>query len=176
MGGSTDEGVTARWLRAACEWIVPAENPAASVYGVIVIGALMAAEGPARESWLDTLASAAIATALYWLAHAYAGVLGTRLKTGQRLTAGTLLAALAHDWPLLRGAAIPLLALVLSAALGAGRATAVSAAVWASAASIVAFEGIAAVRSHSQGGELLLEVGAGVAMGVAILALKVVLH
>lgn len=143
---------------------------------MIVIGALLAAESPRHENYLDTLASAGIAAALYWLAHSYAGVLGNRLATRERLTGRALARALAHDWPLLRGASIPLLALLLTAALGASRATAVSAAVWASAASIALFELIAGLRSHAERRELVLEVSVGIAMGVAILALKIVLH
>ena len=47
--------------------------------GVIVIGALLAAESGLHETYLDTFASGGIAAALYWLAHAYSDVLGRRL-------------------------------------------------------------------------------------------------
>jgi hypothetical protein len=143
---------------------------------VIVIGALLAAESGRHESYLDTFASAAIAAALYWVAHSYAGVLGRRLSTGERLTTGALLDALAHDWALIRGASIPVLALAISALAGATQETAVTAAVWSSIVSLAAFELIAGLRSGANRGELALEVGVGVAMGLAILALKIVLH
>jgi hypothetical protein len=143
---------------------------------VIVIGALLAAESGRHESYLDTLLSAAIAAALYWVAHSYAGVLGHRLRTGERLTIGALIAALAHDWALIRGASIPLLALVVAAVTGATQETAVTAAVWCSIVSLAAFELIAGVRSGASRAELVLEVSVGVTMGLAILALKVVLH
>jgi VIT1/CCC1 family predicted Fe2+/Mn2+ transporter len=155
---------------------VPAANPSGAVYGVIVIGALLAAESGRHESYLDTFASAAIAAALYWVAHSYAGVLGRRLSTGERLTAAALLDALAHDWALIRGASIPLLALAIAALTGAAQETAVTAAVWSSIVSLAVFELIAGLRSGASRGELALEVGVGVAMGLAILALKIVLH
>jgi hypothetical protein len=155
---------------------VPTENPSGAVYGVIVIGALLAAESGRHESYLDTLVSAVIAAALYWVAHSYAGVLGRRLSSGERLTAGALLDALAHDWALIRGASIPLLALVVAALTGAAQETAVTAAVWSSIVSLLAFELIAGVRSGASRGELALEAGVGVAMGLAILALKIILH
>jgi hypothetical protein len=155
---------------------VPAANPSGAVYGVIVIGALLAAESGRHESYLDTFASAAIAAALYWVAHSYAGVLGRRLSTGERLTAGALLDTLAHDWALIRGASIPLLALAVAALTGSAQETAVTAAVWSSIVSLAAFELIAGVRSGASRGELALEAGVGVAMGLAILALKIVLH
>jgi hypothetical protein len=143
---------------------------------VIVIGALLAAESGRHESYLDTLLSAAIAAALYWVAHSYAGVLGLRLRTGERLTIGALIAALAHDWALIRGASIPLLALVVAAVTGATQETAVTAAVWSSIVSLAAFELIAGIRSGASRAELALEVSVGVTMGLAILALKIVLH
>ncbi|HEX4435287.1 MAG TPA: hypothetical protein VH061_00685 [Solirubrobacteraceae bacterium] len=155
---------------------MPTENPSGAVYGVIVIGALLAAESGRHESYLDTLLSAAIAAALYWVAHSYAGVLGRRLSTGERLTLGSLLAALAHDWALIRGASIPLLALVVAALSGAAQEAAVTAAVWSSVISLATFELIAGLRSGAGRGELALEAGVGVAMGLAILALKIVLH
>src|ERR1700742_5212031 len=96
--------------RLTSKRLVPAGNAAGVVYGVITIGALMAAESGRHERYLDLLASALVATLLYWLAHAYADLLGRRLATGEALTARSLGRALVHDWAIVRGAAIPLLA------------------------------------------------------------------
>lgn len=160
----------------AVEWLVPAENPAGAVYGMIVVGALLAAESGRYESHADAAGSTLIALGLYWLAHAYASVLGQRLTSHERLTAGALGRALLHDWAIVRGAAIPLLALLLGWALGAGREAAVNAALWSTVAGLIAFELIAGVRSRATRPELALEVGVGVTMGVGILALKILLH
>jgi hypothetical protein len=162
--------------RRLIDWLVPGENPSGAVYGAIVIGALLAAESYRHETYLDTFASAVITTLLYWLAHAYAYVLGRRLDTHERLTVGSLTEALAHDWALVRGAAVPLAALLIAWALRASQQTAVTSALWSAIACVVAFELIAGVRSRATRGELALQVGVGVAMGVAILALKIVLH
>ena len=93
---------------------MPERNPAGVIYGVIVIGALLAAESGRHETYLETVASAAIAAALYWLAHSYTTVLGRRLQAQERLTPAALGRALAHDWALIRGAAIPLLVLLIA--------------------------------------------------------------
>jgi hypothetical protein len=143
---------------------------------VIVIGALLAAESGRHETYVDTVASAVIAAALYWLAHAYASVLGRRLGFQERLTARALWRALAHDLALIRGAAIPLVVLLIAWVSGAAQATAVDAALWSAVASLVVFELIAGIRSRATPGELALEIGVGIAMGLAILALKIVLH
>jgi hypothetical protein len=155
---------------------VPSENPSGVVYGVIVIGALLAAESGRHEGYPDAIASAAIAAGLFWLAHAYAGVLGRRLTHGGHLTAAALGRALVHDWALVRGAAIPLLALLVAWAAGADQESAVTAALWSAIASLVVFELIAGIRSRATSAELVLEVGVGLAMGMAILLLKIILH
>ena len=155
---------------------MPSENPSGVIYGVIVIGALLAAESGRHESYLDTVASALIAAGLYWLAHAYASVLGRRLTHKERLTGRALLRALAHDWALIRGAAVPLVAILLAGATGAAQETAVTAGLWSAVASLVAFELIAGIRSRATPPEIALELAVGMAMGLAILSLKIILH
>jgi hypothetical protein len=146
------------------------------VYGVIVIGALLAAESGRHESYLDTVVSALIAAALYWLAHAYASVLGRRLAGNERLTAAALVRALGHDWALIRGAAVPLLALLGAGAVGASQEAAVTAGLWSAVASLVVFELVAGIRSRATRSELTVELAVGATMGLAILALRIVLH
>jgi hypothetical protein len=155
---------------------VPDWNAAGAIYGLIVIGALLAAESGLHETYLDTFASAVLATVLYWLAHSYAELLGRRLQSRERLSAGALVRALLHEWSLIRGAAIPLLALVVAALAGASQETAVSLALWCSVASLALFELLAGVRSGAGRVELTFDVAVGVAMGLAILALKSILH
>jgi len=165
-----------RWLVLAGEWVAPLENPSEAVYGMIVIGSLLAAESGLHDSYLDTILSATIAATLYWVAHAYSTMLGLRLAGYQRLSLGSLGRALARDWPLVRGAAIPILALLLAWATGADQETAVTAAVWSTAASLVLLELAAGLRARASRAELALEVSIGAAMGMAIIALKVLLH
>jgi hypothetical protein len=146
------------------------------VYGVITVGALMAAESGRHESYLDTIASALIATLLYWLAHAYADLLGRRLATGDRLTARALARELAHDWAIVRGAALPLAALVISWAVGASQEDGLTAALRTAVVTVVVFELLAGVRAKSTPGELLLKLAVGLTMGLAILALRGILR
>ncbi len=155
---------------------MPAKNPARVVYGIITVGALMAAESGHHESYADLVVSAFIATGLYWLLHAYSSVLGYRLATAEPLTAAALWHALLDEWAIVRGAAIPLLALLIAWAAGASQETGVTVALWSVVVSLVAFELIAGLRSRSSARELALEVGVGIAMGVAILALRALLH
>jgi hypothetical protein len=156
--------------------LVSAGNAAGVVYGVITVGALMAAESGRHESYVDAIASAVFATLLYWLAHAYADLLGRRLDTGERLTVRTLARALAHDWAIVRGAAIPLLALVISGLVGASREGGVTAALRTAVVAVVVFELLAGIRAKSTPRELLLKAAVGVTMGIGLLAVKGVLR
>lgn len=165
-----------RKSRLTSKRLVPAGNAAGLVYGVITVGALMAAESGRHESYLDAFASAVFATLLYWLAHSYADLLGSRLETGEPLTARSLGQALAHDWAIVRGAAIPLLALVIAWLVGASRESGVTAALRTAVVAVVVFELLAGIRAKSTPGELLLKGAVGVTMGIAILAVKGVLR
>lgn len=168
--------MTHRWLGRLLAQRGPTSNPSRLIYGVIAIGALLAAESGLHASYLDTIASAVIAIGLFWLAHAYSNVLGRRLLTHERLAATALWAALVEEWPLVQGAGIPLGALVVVWAAGATQATAVSVALWTAVASVIGFELIAGIRSRATPRELALDMSVGATMGLAIVALKVVLH
>lgn len=164
------------WAWRAAAWIVPSENPSGAVYGMIVIGALLAAESGRHETYVDSEASAVIAAAIYWLAHSYATVLGRRLSAHARLTPGALATALAHDWALIRGAAIPVLVLLVAWIAGASQSSGVNAALWSVIAGVIALELIAGLRSRVAPWELTLQLGVGATLGLGILALKILLH
>jgi hypothetical protein len=164
-----------RALRVA-GWIVREQNPAGVVYGTILVGALIAAESGAHDGYPDMVGSTAIVLGIYWLAHSYATVLGRRLSHQERLTMGALARALGHEWSIVRGACLPLLTLLVAWAVGATETTAVNAAVWTAIASLIAFELLAGLRAEATPREFALEGCIGVAMGLAILALKSLAH
>jgi hypothetical protein len=157
-------------------WLIPETNPAGAIYGMITIGALLAAESGLHETYAETIGSALVALAMYWVAHAYANLLGERLQTQERLSARTLGRNLLHDWSIVSGASPPLLALVISWAVGAGQETAVTAALWTTVGSLIVYELVAGMRSRARRGELVLEGCVGAAMGLGVLALRVILH
>jgi hypothetical protein len=146
------------------------------VYGVIVMGALLAAESGRKETYIETFASALIAAGLYWLAHAYATVLGRRLSSQDPLTPRALVRGLVHDWALLKGAAIPLVALVVAWVTGASQQTAVDVALSSVGASLSLFARVAGILARATRAELALQVSVGVALGLGILVLQIVLH
>ena len=163
-------------LGRLAEAIVPKRSAGAVAYGLVAVGALLAAESGLHETYLDTVASAAIASCLYWLLHAYAGLLGRRVAERERVSAAALGQALAHELPILRGAAVPLAALVLAWAAGVQQADGVTIALWSSISGLVTFELAAALRAGARGSELAVELLVGLALGMGVLALRIVLH
>jgi signal transduction histidine kinase len=163
------------WFRLA-GWIVPERNPSEAIYGLITIGALLAAESGLRETYPETVGSATIAVVLYWFAHAYADVLGLRLSEQRHLTWEELWRTFVRDWAIVKGAGVPLLALLVAWAVGASQAAAVTAGVWTAVGGLIAFEVAAGIRSRAKPAELVLQVAVGVTMGLAILALRALLH
>jgi hypothetical protein len=175
-GGPRGAAVSESWVfRLAC-WIVPRQNPARVVYGLLTVGALMAAESGHHETYAELILSALVTTFLYWLLHAYSAVLGGRLETGEHLTLQTLSRGLVDEWAIVRGAAIPLLTLLIAWLADAGQETGVTLAVYSAVAGLVVFELAAGIRSRDTPRELAVEVGIGVIMGVAILGLRILLH
>jgi hypothetical protein len=160
----------------AIDWLEPDHNPAGVVYGTLIIGAVLATESTRRETLLDTVGATVLALVLYWLAHSYAATLGDRLERQVPLSASAVVRSLVRDRAIIRGASIPIIALLIASALGASLATAVLIAVWTSSATIVIFEVVAAIRAELRGRELILQICAGAVIGLAIIALRTVLH
>jgi hypothetical protein len=160
---------------SASRRLVP-ENAAEFIYGVITIGAVMAAESGAHESYAETFASALVATLLYWLARAYTDLLGHRLEGGERLTAATLGRELLADWAIVRGASLPLAGLLIAWIAGASQSTGVAVALYTAVVTVVLFELIAGIRSKSTPAELIFKTSVGVTMGLGILAMKGILR
>lgn len=165
-----------RLARRLAGWIVPDANPGGTVYGLIAIGTLLAAESSLRETYPETVGSVAITMLIYWWAHAYAEILGHRLSLQRRQDWRRTRRVLLDDWAIVRGASVPFLCLLVAWASGASQADAVTAALWTAVASLIAFELAAGLRSHANAGQLALDALAGTAMGLAILAVKALLH
>ena len=164
------------WLYRIAGWVVPERYPAGVVYGLITVGALLAAESGLKDTYPETIGSTAIAMTLYWFAHAYADVLGLRLSEQRRVSWAELWHTFVQDWSIVRGAALPLGAILVAWAVGASQAEAVTVGVWAVVASLIAFELAAGIRSKATPVELAFDVSAGTTLGLGILVLRVLLH
>jgi len=80
-----------------------------------------------------------------------------------------------ESW-LLVGAGVPLVAILLCWALGASLSTAVTVAVWTSAAMVLILEAAVGVRAGEKGRDLAMQIAVGAAFGLMVIVLRLILH
>jgi hypothetical protein len=140
------------------------------------VGTLLAVESAQQETYGETLGAVLIALALYWLAHSYAEFTSWRIRESKPLTLRGFIMAMTQ-WSLIPvGAALPLIALLISWALGAQLNSAVSAGIWTAVGTLVLIELTAALRVRRSLPQLLLQTALGTLLGLGIVLLRVVLH
>jgi hypothetical protein len=153
-----------------------ASNPGRLVYGAIAVGALLSAESARNETYAETVGAVLIALMLYWLAHSYAVTTGRRLGSDQAHTLAVFAESMREEADILLGAALPLLAVLVSWAAGATLTSGVSAGIWTSVGVLVAAETLAAVRTKRTGLDLVVQSAIGLLLGLLVIAIRVVLH
>ncbi len=151
-------------------------NPSGLIYGVLAIATVIAAESTRRETFSRLLAASLVTLALYWVAHAYSHHWGSRLDDSSTWSGREILDSLAHETPILAGAALPIAVLVVAWATGASKETAVTAVLWSAVAELAALEVVPGLRHRLRPRELVVQSVAGIVMGVGVLALRVLLH
>jgi len=157
-------------------WIEPEANPSGVVYGTITVGALLAAEASRQETFPRLVGAVVLALVLYWMAHAYSVAAGERFERVTPWSARRIASILGHEAALLRGAAAPLVALLIAWAAGADLSTAAGAALWTAAAGLVLLGLVSGLHNRLPAASLLRETLIGAIFGGAVLALRVVLH
>jgi hypothetical protein len=148
----------------------------AAIYGTMTVGALLAAESAGSETYAETVIAVVITLVIYWFAHSYAEFASERLKEREPLRFGPLGRIMVRQLPILFGAAIPLVAVLVLWAAGASLSTAVTAAVWTSAVVVVLIEMMAGIRAKRTGRELVFQTMFGGVLGLLIIVLRLTLH
>jgi hypothetical protein len=148
----------------------------AAVYGTITVGALLAAESAKSESYGATVGAVALAIILVWIADSYSEFAEQRLEHRTTITLSGFAQALARELPIIAAAAIPLLGLLICWAAGVALTTAVTAAVWISAAMVAIEELFVGLRAGVRGRQLATQTALGALFGLAIIGLKLILR
>ncbi len=159
-----------RWL-----YQLTVQNTGAAVHGALLAGVMLAAEDAGHEHYPETIAAAATVIVLYWLAGVYSATVATRLRERDAFTAAILWHSCAHELPVIEGGLVPILVLLIAAAAGANVTVGVAAAVWAAALAVLGLELATDWRARGSG-RFWLRAGAGVALSLAIVAVKLLLH
>jgi hypothetical protein len=165
-------------LRRAGGWLlsVAAGNAEGAVYGTVMVGVLFAAEDARRVGYRESIEAATLIVVLYWLTGLYAHNLAERLQMRESVKLSTVWRSCVHELPLIEGALIPVVALLVAWAAGASVTRGVRVAVWATAVTIVVLEVAAGWRARLRPRHLWLRTGVGVFLGLAIVGLKLILH
>jgi small-conductance mechanosensitive channel len=155
----------------------PSRNPASAVYGTVLAGSLIAAEGARDSVDIPRLLGTVLVTQLvFWLAHVYADLVGQRVRSGRRPHWPDVRALLREEWSLVAASYGPLLAVGIAYVLGYGASSAVLAGLWATTAVLVLWAVLAGRRGRMRGAELALYVVLSGAFGCALVLLKALLH
>jgi len=148
----------------------------AAIYGLMTVGALLAAESAGSETYAETVIAVVITMLVYLLAHSYAEFTSERLKDREPARLSAFGRIIGDQVWILFGAAVPLLALLVDWALGFSLDTAVITALITAAVVIMLLEVAAGLRAKQSGLELLWQTLFGALLGVLIIALRLVLH
>jgi hypothetical protein len=152
------------------------ETIAGTVYGTIIVMSVIAAGSHAYEHHLWRLVALAGGTAVVlWLAHVYSHGLGESLSLGRHITVDEVASIARREFAVIAAAIIPLAALALGAVDVLAQRTAVQLALWLGVAALAA-QGIRYARlEHLSPGATLITIGLNLAIGLALVALEVLI-
>ncbi len=153
-------------------------NPARAIYGTILVMAVIAAlSHDDGVTSAELIAGVLATTFVFWIAHVYAEVLGRRVEgAGGRPTFDNVADAMRGEWPLVEASLLPVLCLLVGVVGLVETQTAVWIAIGAGVVELFGY-GIAAGRrlKLSLGGTVVVGAVNG-ALGLVIVALKVLVH
>jgi hypothetical protein len=175
--GEVSVGSTAldRLLKVVLWWMASESNPDSAVYGLITVGAVIATESAhAFDPWREVLA-VTVVLVLYWLAHAYSTLLGSRYTEGAVLNLSKISEVGYHEFAVFRGAALPIVAMAVAAAVGAGANVVDIAGLATVIAVLLVFELAAGLRSRLSGPMMLLQLAIGAGFGLVIVSVRTIL-
>jgi hypothetical protein len=140
-----------------------------------MVGVLLAAEDARHAGYGATIEATLIVLALYWFTSLYAHTLGVRLRSREPVNAELLWRSCLHELPILEGGLLPMVALLVAWAAGLEVTSGVTAGLWAAAVAVVVLELVVGWRSRERR-FIWVQAIAGVTIGLALIALKLVLH
>lgn len=158
------------------EAVRPVHNPAAAVHGTVLAGALIAVQGAHDDPDISRLVSLVVITqVVYWLAHVYAELVGERI-THQRSPSRRPAHLLNEEWPLVAVSFGPIAVILAFSAFGASSNEAILAGLIAVMVLLAGWAVLAGYRSGLKRVEMLLYVAASLGIGLALVAIKTLLH
>jgi hypothetical protein len=156
-------------------WLGPEENPAGVIYGTITVGAVLAAEGDRAEHVSTAVFTSFMVLLLYWVVHAWSDDTGRRIEKRADLSWDRFAGYLQRDWAIVRGALLPIIAVVIAALLGDSGEQAVYVGTIVSAASLAAIELVTGIRNQLGARQVLVQTLVGAGFGAVLIGLRYLL-
>lgn len=138
------------------------------VYGIVIVGSVIAVESAAHPSAIGETVATSLVLVTYWLAHAYSEMVGERFETREPLDWGHALATVRHEAAIVRGASLPIIAMLIAALLGASANTTALAGIIVAVVSLSLFSLLGGMRAQMAPWPLAAQALVGVVFGVLI--------
>lgn len=169
------DSARSEWLRST--WSrVGTSNVTAALYGAVVSAGLLSVADEDVSPTPGLLAGTAGALVVFWLAHAYTQVLGTRPDNASGSLMSHMVHTAGHDFPLVLGG-LPALALVGAAVLAGVRPdTAVMVVILITGVVLTVGGYVFGRRCGARGWDLVRETLTGSLLGAGILILEIFAH
>ena len=155
--------------------MLPGRNLAGSIYGLVLVGSVLATLGP-QERIGYMIVALVVTTIVFALAHAWAHALGASARSRRPVDMNAMRHSLRHEWTIVQ-AALPASAALVPAAFGLYSART---ALWIALGVNVflLFVWGAALRELAGGsrGDVLTAGAASAALGLLLVGLKVLVH
>lgn len=151
-------------------------NPASAIYGTLVTAGVLAARGAGDRDLAELCLTVGGTLLVFWLGHAYTDLLGGVVATGRQAGPAALLHALRVEWPIVESGVLPVAATLLARGAGASSNTAVLAGLLVAVVEICLWAVLAGRRLQLTLFARLSYVLVSGLLGLAIIALKALLH
>lgn len=169
------EGGRPEWVRST--WSrVGAGNATAALYGSVVSAGLLSVADEDGTPMPDLLLGAAGILVVFWLAHSYTHVLGTRPADAAGTLMSHMLRTMRHEFPLVLGGVPALIMVGVCVASGVPPQTAVVATIIATGVVLTIGGFSYGRRCGARGWDLARETVIGALLGAIVLALEVFAH
>ena len=161
------------------EWFLglvdPDSHPAGLVYGLVVLGSVLAAESVHSSGPLRDILAAVTVLVVYWLAHTYADLMGRRFMRMTPLTWQDVWEVARHEAAILRGAAVPVVAMVVAMVFGLSAWRVDEVGIIAVVGMLMLFAVVGGIRANLSKPALVLQAGLALAFGIFIALIRGVL-
>lgn len=149
---------------------------ASEIYGLIVASSVLAASDHEEEDVVEVALAVLVTLVVYWLAEAYAHVMAARHVRGERIRWSQATSTLRAGWPLVSASFTPLIAVVVSAVLGADVFEAQTVGMICATVLLFISGWVAGRRNGMTGFRRLGSALVAATFGLALIGLKAALH